>query len=62
MFRTRAPRTRSGFGDAARSEGGVVVDEEVRPLGGRAGCLVMILVWIVASIALTVLLNLLVRG
>ena len=35
---------------------------EIRPLGGGAGCLVMILVSILASIALTVLLNLLVRG
>ncbi len=35
---------------------------EIRPLGGGVGCLVMILISILASIALTVLLNLLVRG
>ena len=34
---------------------------EVRPLGGGAGCLLMILVSIVASVLLTVVLNLLVR-
>ena len=34
---------------------------EVRPVGGATGCLVMILVSVLASIALTVLLNLLLR-
>ena len=34
---------------------------EIQPLGGGVGCLVMILISILASIALTVLLNLLVR-
>jgi hypothetical protein len=34
---------------------------EVRPLGGGPGCLLMILVSIGLSVALTVLLNLLVR-
>jgi hypothetical protein len=34
---------------------------EVRPLGGRAGCLGMILFSIVASVVLTVLVNLLAR-
>lgn len=34
---------------------------EVRPLGGAPGCLGMILFSIVASVVLTVLLNLLVR-
>ena len=34
---------------------------EIRPLGGAAGCLAMILVSIVASIVLTVLVNLLLR-
>lgn len=33
---------------------------EVRPLGGTAGCLTMILVSVLASIALTVLLNVIV--
>jgi hypothetical protein len=34
---------------------------EVRPLGGGAGCLTMILISILASVVLTVLLNLLLR-
>ncbi|MFA9432287.1 hypothetical protein [Egicoccus sp. AB-alg2] len=34
---------------------------EVRPLGGGAGCLGMILISILASVVLTVLLNLLLR-
>lgn len=34
---------------------------EVRPLGGGSGCLVMILVSIVASVVLTVLVNLILR-
>lgn len=34
---------------------------EVRPLGGAPGCLAMILFSIVASVVLTVVLNLLVR-
>ncbi len=34
---------------------------EVRPLGGRAGCLGMILFSVLASVILTVLLNLLLR-
>ena len=34
---------------------------EVRPLGGRAGCLGMILFSIIASVVLTVLVNVLVR-
>jgi hypothetical protein len=34
---------------------------EVRPLGGAAGCLTMILISIVASVLLTVLLNLVLR-
>jgi hypothetical protein len=34
---------------------------EVRPLGGAPGCLTMILVSVVASIVLTVLVNLLAR-
>jgi hypothetical protein len=34
---------------------------EVRPLGGGLGCLTMILVSIVASVVLTVLLNLVLR-
>jgi hypothetical protein len=34
---------------------------EVRPLGGGPGCLAMILVSIVASVVLTVLLNLVLR-
>ncbi|WP_281175518.1 hypothetical protein [Nitriliruptor alkaliphilus] len=34
---------------------------DVRPLGGRPGCLAMILFSILASIALTVVLNLLLR-
>ena len=33
----------------------------IRPLGGTAGCLTMILVSIVASVVLTLLLNVLVR-
>jgi hypothetical protein len=36
-------------------------DHDVRPVGGALGCLVMILVSIVASVALTVLLNLALR-
>ena len=34
---------------------------EVQPLGGGFGCLIMVLISILASIALTVLLNLLLR-
>jgi hypothetical protein len=34
---------------------------EVRPLGGRAGCLAMILISVVASIVLTIVANLIVR-
>ena len=34
---------------------------EVRPLGGGFGCLAMVLISILASIVLTVLLNLLLR-
>lgn len=34
---------------------------QIRPLGGGAGCLVMILVSVVASVVLTVLLNALAR-
>ena len=34
---------------------------EVRPLGGGSGCLAMILISILASVVLTVLLNLLFR-
>jgi hypothetical protein len=34
---------------------------EVRPLGGRAGCLAMILFSVLASVILTVVLNLLLR-
>jgi hypothetical protein len=34
---------------------------EVRPLGGAPGCLTMILISVVASIVLTVLVNLLAR-
>ncbi len=34
---------------------------EVRPLGGGPGCLAMLLVSIVASVVLTLLLNLIVR-
>ena len=36
-------------------------DVEVRPVGGGPGCLAMILFSVVASILLTVLLNLLLR-
>ena len=34
---------------------------EVRPLGGGAGCLMMILFSVIASVVLTVLLNVLAR-
>jgi hypothetical protein len=34
---------------------------EVRPLGGAPGCLLMVLFSVVASVVLTVLLNLLLR-
>ena len=34
---------------------------QVRPVGGRAGCLIMILVSVVASVLLTVLLNVALR-
>lgn len=34
---------------------------QIRPVGGAAGCLVMILVSVVLSVALTVLLNVLFR-
>jgi hypothetical protein len=34
---------------------------EVRPLGGGAGCLAMILISVFASVVLTVLLNLVLR-
>ena len=33
----------------------------IRPLGGRAGCLMMLLISVIASVLLTVLLNLIVR-
>ena len=36
-------------------------DVEVRPVGGGPGCLAMILFSVVASVVLTVLLNLLLR-
>jgi len=36
-------------------------DVEVRPLGGGVGCLMMILVSVVASVLLTVLVNLIAR-
>ena len=36
-------------------------DVEVRPLGGAPGCLAMVLLSVVASIVLTVALNLLLR-
>lgn len=36
-----------------------VRDVEIRPLGGTPGCLLMILVSVVASVVLTVLVNLL---
>ena len=36
-------------------------DVEVRPLGGGPGCLAMIAVSVLASIVLTILLNVLVR-
>jgi len=36
-------------------------DVEVRPLGGGLGCLAMILFSVLASVVLTVVLNLLVR-
>jgi hypothetical protein len=36
-------------------------DVEVRPLGGARGCLVMLIVSVLASVFLTVLLNLLLR-
>lgn len=35
---------------------------QIQPLGGGVGCLTMILISIVASIVLTVVLNLLARG
>lgn len=34
---------------------------QIRPVGGAAGCLVMILVSVVLSVVLTVVLNLIVR-
>lgn len=34
---------------------------QIRPIGGAKGCLVMILVSVVASVLLTVVLNLLIR-
>lgn len=34
---------------------------QVRPVGGAAGCLVMILISVVASVLLTLVLNLLAR-
>jgi hypothetical protein len=34
---------------------------QIRPVGGAAGCLVMILVSVVLSVVLTIVLNLLVR-
>lgn len=34
---------------------------QIRPLGGAAGCLTMIVISIVASVLLTVLLNLVLR-
>jgi len=36
-------------------------DVEVRPLGGRAGCAAMVLVSVVASVLLTIVVNLLIR-
>ena len=34
-------------------------DFQIRPLGGTTGCLVMLLISVVASVVLTILLNLL---
>jgi hypothetical protein len=36
-------------------------DIEIRPLGGGVGCLTMLLMSLVASVVLTVLINLLIR-
>jgi hypothetical protein len=36
-------------------------DVEVRPLGGRAGCVTMLLVSLAASVLLTIVVNLLIR-
>ncbi len=44
-----------------QEEGPTVSPLRVRPLGGAVGCLTMIAVSIVASVVLTVLLNLLLR-
>lgn len=38
-----------------------VLHVEVRPLGGGLGCLIMVLFSVVASVVLTVLVNLLLR-
>ena len=43
------------------SKGEAVSPVRIRPLGGAAGCLVMILVSVVASVVLTVLLNAVLR-
>ena len=36
-------------------------DVEVRPLGGAAGCLAMLLISVVASLVLTLLVNVIIR-
>lgn len=36
-------------------------DVEVRPLGGTAGCLTMVLISVVASIVLTLIVNVIIR-
>lgn len=46
---------------AGQSTGMRFGNVEVRPLGGGLGCLVMVLCSVVASVVLTVLVNLLLR-
>ena len=66
MSETRLPGGPQGY--VARSLTTAVTTEDasmspvrIRPVGGAAGCLVMILVSVVLSVVLTVLLNALVR-
>jgi hypothetical protein len=46
---------------ALAATGGTMSPVQIRPVGGTAGCLVMILISIVASVLLTLVLNVLLR-
>jgi hypothetical protein len=55
------PEAAAGKGRADWKRGGWVSPVRIRPVGGAAGCLVMVLVSVGLSVVLTVLLNVLLR-